>query len=65
MGASLALVLGVAIIVLVVWVYGRILNKAGYSRWWVLLLFVPLVNLIMIWVFAFAQWPRLQADTDS
>jgi len=65
MEASLALVLGVAIIVLVVWVYGRILNKAGYSRWWVLLLFVPLVNLIMIWVFAFAQWPRLQADTDS
>ena len=43
-----------------IWIYGRILNKAGYSRWWVLLIFVPLVNLIMIWVFAFAKWPRLE-----
>jgi hypothetical protein len=38
-------------------VFGRILNRAGYSRWWLLTLAVPLVNLIMLWVFAFADWP--------
>ena len=37
----------------------KILGKAGYSGWWVLLGFVPLVNLIMLWVFAFADWPAL------
>ena len=38
-------------------VFGRIVNRAGYSRWWLLTLLVPLVNLIMLWVFAFASWP--------
>jgi len=49
-----------AMIFLVSWIYGRILHKAGYSRWWVALLFIPLVNIIMIWVFAFADWPNLK-----
>jgi len=48
-----------------IWIYGRILNKAGYSRWWVLLVFVPIVNFIMIWVFAFAKWPRLEQATNA
>ena len=43
-----------------IWIYGRILNKAGYSRWWVLLIFIPIVNIIMIWVFAFAKWPNIE-----
>ncbi len=37
-----------------------ILRKAGYSGWWCLMLFLPLVNLIMLWVFAFAKWPNLR-----
>jgi len=37
-----------------------ILRKAGYSGWWCLLGFVPLVNIVMIWVFAFADWPALR-----
>jgi uncharacterized membrane protein YhaH (DUF805 family) len=35
----------------------KILGKAGYSGWWVLLVFVPLANIIAIWIFAFADWP--------
>jgi len=38
----------------------KILNKAGYSGWWCILAFVPLLNLIMLWVFAFASWPSLR-----
>jgi uncharacterized membrane protein len=48
-------------LVLIVWalvaVFGRILNRAGYSRWWLLTMVVPVLNLIMLWVFAFASWP--------
>jgi hypothetical protein len=32
--------------------------KAGYSGAWSLFVFVPLINLIMLWVFAFSTWPR-------
>ena len=37
-----------------------ILKKAGYSQWLVILAFIPLVNLVALWVFAFANWPALQ-----
>ena len=35
----------------------QIIHKAGYSRIWVLLWFVPLLNLIFLWIFAFSDWP--------
>ena len=38
----------------------KILEKAGYSGWWCLILLVPLVNIIMLYVFAFADWPALR-----
>jgi uncharacterized membrane protein YhaH (DUF805 family) len=38
----------------------KILHKAGYSGWWCLIVFVPLVNIIMFYVFAFANWPALR-----
>jgi uncharacterized membrane protein YhaH (DUF805 family) len=40
----------------------KILNKAGYSGWWSLLLLVPLVNIVMLFVFAFADWPALRGQ---
>jgi hypothetical protein len=30
----------------------KIIQKAGYSGWWTLLWFVPLANIIMLWVSA-------------
>jgi len=54
-------VLGLVVLVLLLWafisIFGRILSRAGYSRWWLLVMLVPLVNLVMVWVFAFANWP--------
>lgn len=50
---------------LIVLIYGRILIKAGYSRWLSLVLLVPLINLIMIWVFAFSKWPNLERKTSE
>ncbi len=52
---------GLVVFALLVWafvaVFGRILNRAGYTRWWLLIMIVPVLNLIMLWVFAFASWP--------
>ncbi len=52
---SLVIVLiGLAIILVPI---AEIIRKAGYSRIWILVWFVPLVNIIMLWVFAFSRWP--------
>jgi hypothetical protein len=37
-----------------------ILRKAGYSPWWVVTGFIPIVNIVMVVAFAFADWPVLQ-----
>ncbi len=39
----------------------KVAEKAGFDGWWGLILLVPVVNIIMIWVFAFSPWP-LQRD---
>lgn len=53
--------IALVVLVLIVWafvaIFGRVVNRAGYSRWWLLTLVVPVLNLIMLWVFAFADWP--------
>ena len=37
----------------------RILHRSGRSRWWTIVAFLPLLNLIGFWMFAFARWPKL------
>lgn len=61
----LPIIFAAVIVGLAVWLYVRILHKAGYKGWWVILMFVPIVNLIMIWVFAFAKWPALAGVTED
>lgn len=41
----------------------RIVKKAGYPGALSLLGFIPLVNLIFLWVFAFAKWPNERSGT--
>ncbi len=55
----LILVMVVPIIATTVIPVQEILHRAGHSRWWVVLLFVPLVNWVGLWVFAYAPWPAL------
>ncbi len=38
-------------------IFSRVVKKAGFSGWWSVVLIVPLLNLIMVWVFAFMEWP--------
>jgi len=51
----LILLFVLAIYIVPVW---RILTKAGYSGLWSFLSFIPLLNVIMLWVFAFSRWPN-------
>lgn len=50
----LILIIYVAIIVVPFW---RIFKKAGYTGALSLLALIPLVNIILLWVFAFSKWP--------
>jgi hypothetical protein len=43
----------------------RILNRAGYSGWWSLILLVPLGNILGLWIFADADWPALRPAGDT
>jgi hypothetical protein len=57
-GAIVALVLVYAVFIgFIVWMYVRIIRRAGYSGWWVLMGLVPIGNLIMLGFFAFKEWP--------
>ena len=55
-GPWMMLVFGVLVVV-PVW---RICQKAGYSGWLSLLVFVPLVNLLLLYYLAFAEWPLVR-----
>lgn len=57
---ELFLILLPAYILFCLWLGYRILQKAGLDGRWVLTLLVPVVNIIMIWVFAYSHWPNLR-----
>ncbi len=49
-------------IAVVVYPAGRILSRIGFSPLWSILMFVPLVNLIALWILAFTEWPERSAE---
>ena len=49
-------------IVFTLWLGYRILEKAGFDGKLVLLLLVPVLNIMMLWVFAFKKWSTLKPD---
>lgn len=62
LGAFFAVVLviyiAMAVVAIAAWV--KIISKAGYSGWWVLIAVVPIANVVMFLVFAFSDWPVLR-----
>jgi amino acid transporter len=47
------------------WLGYRIIEKAGFDGRWTMVLLVPVLNIIMIWVFAFSSWPKLPNNEDQ
>jgi uncharacterized membrane protein YhaH (DUF805 family) len=52
-------------VIFTLWLGYRILQKAGFDGWWALVLLVPIVNIAMIWVFAFIHWPNLKTGIEQ
>jgi hypothetical protein len=54
---SLLLLIGVLLLFIIpVLIFGPIAKKADYSKWWSLIFFVPILNIAVVWVFAFIKW---------
>ena len=52
-----SLIFSLIAIIFAVVIYWRIFAKAGYSGALGLLMFVPIVNIIMLCILAFGEWP--------
>ena len=52
----------IMMVALVAYPVGRILNRIGFSPLWAIAMFIPLVNLIALWILAFTEWPRGRVD---
>lgn len=51
-------VMFVVLAVLILYPSGRILGRIGFSPFWSVLAFIPLANIIGLWVLALGAWPR-------
>src|SRR5438128_1323774 len=56
-GLLCVMVFAIAIAVFMLFVWGTIFKKAGYSPWFALLMIIPIANLVWILIFAFSTWP--------
>jgi hypothetical protein len=57
---AVGVVLGIlylAILAVLIWAYVNVISRAGYHGAWVLILLVPLVNIVMMLIFCFKEWP--------
>jgi len=55
-GAFSLIIILVAFLIYIVPAW-RIVSKAGFPGALSLLMLVPLVNIVLLWVFAFVEWP--------
>ena len=56
--------LGLAMFIVTIWASVRILGRIGHSGWWVLIGFVPVLNIALIWALALQRWP-IDDESDS
>ena len=57
-------IIAIASIILAIVIWWRIFSKAGYHGALSLLMFVPIANLVMLLILAFAEWP-IQAELNQ
>jgi len=53
-----------ASVALIVPPVGNILRRAGYSKWWALVAIVAPLNIIALWLFAYADWRSAQRGSN-
>ncbi len=52
-------------VIFILWLASKILIKAGLDPMWCFCLLIPIVNIVMIWAFAFTIWPGLKDDVEQ
>jgi hypothetical protein len=52
-------------VIAIVWPAWRICSRAGFPGALGLLIMVPLLNLVLLYVLAFAEWPALRNQKSS
>lgn len=57
---TISAIVGLAVFVLYIYMAWKVVAKAGYHGAWSLTLLIPLVNIAMIYIFAFSKWPVLR-----
>ncbi len=62
--SGVGLAIGIAVWLVFFIAYIRIIQKAGWSGWWILIGLVPVVNVVMFLVFAYSRWP-VQRENDE
>ncbi|MCD4727976.1 MAG: hypothetical protein K8R46_09960, partial [Pirellulales bacterium] len=45
------------LLVVFLWIWAAIFNKAGFPRGMCLLMMIPVVNFVALVIFAFSEWP--------
>ena len=53
------LVFVIIVLAITVIPFFRIFQRTGRSGWWALLMVIPLINLVVLWIIAFARWPAV------
>ncbi len=43
----------------------RIIQRIGFSGWWALLIFLPLGNVIRLWILAYGRWPAYPSKVSN
>ncbi len=43
----------------------RILHRTGHSGWWSILYFIPIGSWIGLWLLAYANWPKTDAEKQT
>jgi hypothetical protein len=43
----------------------RILHRSGHSGWWSILYYLPVVSWVGLYLFAYARWPRVEAEKQA
>jgi hypothetical protein len=60
----LAVLLAIALFLSLLWGTWKIVSQAGYSGVWGLLYVIPIVNIVVFFVFAFSKWPAIRRLED-
>ncbi len=51
-----------ALVAFAIYPIGTILRRIGFSPLWSVLVFVPIVNVLAIWILALVDWPEHQIN---